>query len=84
MLDDNTKAVVIEVMDVFLEMDVEEIPEGYPEDKEFKAHVKVINDVLMKAKAEGYRKYVLLNHKEAEAKGQNLGINGMYLVILRK
>jgi hypothetical protein len=84
MLDGNTKAVVIEVMDVFLEMGVEEIPEDYPDDKELEAHVKVINDVLAKAKDEGYRKYVLLNREEAEAKGQNLGINGMYLVILRK
>jgi hypothetical protein len=83
-LDIGVKAVVIQVSDIFYNMGVEEIPEDYPEDKEFEAHVKTINQVIQKARREGYRKYLLLNHKEAEAKGQDIGINGVYLLILKR
>jgi hypothetical protein len=83
-LNENTKAVIIEIADVFYAMDLEEIPEGYPEEKEFEAHEKVISDVLREAKAEGYTKYVMLTKGEAETKGADLGINGVYLIILRK
>jgi hypothetical protein len=80
----NTKAVIIEIADVFYNMNVEEIPEDYPEEKEKDAHVKTINDVLQQARKDGYKRYVLLNRKEAEARQQNIGINGMYLIILKK
>jgi len=83
-LDENTKAVIIEVADIFFEMDVEELPEDYPEKKEFPAHIKVVSDVLKKAKQEGYKKWAFYNSKEAEARGQDLGINGVYLIVLRK
>jgi len=83
-LDENTKAVVIEVADIFFEMDVEELPENMPEEKEFPAHVKVVSDVLKKAKHEGYKKWAFYNRAEAEARGQNLGINGVYLIVLKK
>jgi hypothetical protein len=83
-LTENMKAVIIEVADIFYEMDVEEISEEYPDEKEFEAHKKVINNVLKKAKAEGYTKYALLTHEEAQAKGQDLGINGMYVLIVKR
>jgi L-serine deaminase len=83
-LTENMKAVIIEVADIFYEMDVEEISENYPDKKEFEAHMKVINSVLEKAKAEGYTKYALLTHEEAKAKGQDLGINGMYVLIVKR
>lgn len=82
-LNENTKAVIIEIADVFYGMDVEEIPEGYPEGKEFEAHEKVVSDILKQAKAEGYTKYAMLTKGEAETKGADLGINGVYLIILR-
>jgi len=80
----NTKAVIIEIADVFYSMDVEEIPEDYAEEKEKKAHAKTITDVLQQARKDGYKRYVLLTRKEAEARQQNIGINGMYLIILKK
>jgi len=80
----NTKAVIIEIADVFYNMDVEEIPEDYPEEKEKNAHAKTINDVLQQARKDGYKRYVLLTRKEAEARQQDIGINGMYLIILKK
>jgi hypothetical protein len=39
---------------------------------------------LKKAKAEGYTKYALLTHEEAKAKGQDVGINGMYVLIVKR
>lgn len=83
-LDETTKAVIIEVMDIFNELGVEELPENYPEEKEREAHVKVINQLLKQARSEGYTKYALYNHEEAEAKGHNLGIRGVYLIIFKK
>lgn len=83
-LDRNTKAIIIEVSDVFLAMDVEEIPEDYPREKEKKAHAKVISEVLQQARRDGYRKYLLLTQEEAKARGIDLGLNGMYLLILRR
>lgn len=83
-VDENRKAIIIEIMDVFYAMDVEEIPEDYPEEKEFEAHLKVINEVLRKAKAEGYKKYKLLSADEVKNTGSDIGINGLYLVLVRK
>ena len=83
-LDEKTKAIVIEVADIFYEMDVEEIPEDYPREKEEEAHVKAICKQIKKAKQQGYKKYVLWNHEEAEQRGQDLGINGLYLLVVRK
>jgi hypothetical protein len=79
-----TKAVVIEVMDIFLNMGVEELPENYPAEKEKEAHIKTVAEVLRQARAEGYAKYKLLTREEAEARGQDLGLNGVYLVVLKK
>lgn len=83
-LDENTKAIIIEVMDIFYELDVEEIPEDYPEEKEKNTHVKIISQQLKQARQEGFNKYILLNSQEAKAKGQDLGINGMYLIVVKK
>jgi len=83
-LSENMKAVIIEVADIFYEMNVEEIPEDYPKEKEFEAHEKVINSALGKARAEGYTKYALFNHEEAKAKGQDIGINGVYVLIVKR
>jgi hypothetical protein len=83
-LDEKTKAIVIEIADIFYEMDVEEIPENYPKEKEEEAHVNAICKQLKKAKNEGYTKYVIYNREEAEQRGQDLGINGVYLLVVRK
>ena len=83
-LDEKTKAIVIEVADIFYEMDVEEIPEDYPKEREEEAHVNAICKQLEKAKNEGYTKYVLYNREESEQRDHDLGINGLYLLILRK
>jgi hypothetical protein len=79
-----TKAVVIEIMDIFYNMGVEEIPEKYPARKEKEAHIKTIIEVIKQARAEGYTRYKLLTREEAEARGQDLGLNGVYLVAFKK
>lgn len=83
-LDENTKAIVIEIADIFYEMDVEELTETYPEEKECEAHVNVICKQIEQAKKQGYTKCVLWNREGAEERGQDLGINGVYLLVFRK
>jgi hypothetical protein len=83
-LDPDTKAIVIEVMDIFNEMDVEELLENADEKEEFRFHVKVIFDQLAKAREEGYKRYALLTRAEAERQGQDLGLNGIYLLVVRR
>lgn len=83
-IDENTKAIIIEVIDIFFEMDVEEIPENYPEEKEAEAHVNAICKQLDEAKKQGYTKYILYNYEEAEEKDLDLGINGVYLLVVKK
>ena len=60
-LDNHTKAVVIEIMDVF-----NEIPSQYddinlvPEKVEKDAHIRVVKREMKKAKNEGYKKWKFL------------------------
>jgi len=83
-LDENAKTVVIEIADIFYEMDVDELPEELDMEKEREVHVNVICKQIEQARKQGYTKYVLWNREEAEERGQDLGINGIYLLVARK
>ena len=84
LLNDNSKAVIIEIMDVFYEMDHDGWNEDITEKEEKDAHIKVIEKQLKKAKQQGFSKWLLLNRNEAEGRKQDLGLNGISLLIFRK
>lgn len=69
-LDEKTKAIVIEVADIFYEMDVEEIPEDYPREKEKEAHVNAIHKQLRrpKPKATQNMPFITVKNLNNEAK----------------
>ena len=84
-LDENTKAIIVEVADVFYEMDVEELSETEGmSDRELIAHQKAINKVFTEARSQGYHQYAFMNHEEAEAQGQDIGTTGLYLMIMKR
>lgn len=84
MLDADTKAVVLEITDVFLNMNVESIPEDYPKEDEATAHITTITLALRQGRKDGFTRYALYTREEAEARQQDIGRNGLYLLILKK
>jgi len=83
-LNESMKAVVIQVSDLFYSLGVDELVEGFPEDREIEAYTNLIMEVIQKARAEGYKKYLLMNSEEAKKRGQDLGINGVYLLVFKR
>lgn len=77
-----SKAVIIEIMDVFYKMGYEEWNEDITKEEEEEAHLKVIDEEIKKAKKEGYKRFILLCGEEA--KEQNLGLNGLSLLVFRR
>jgi len=83
-LDRSTKAVIIEIADIFHEMPYEEYPEDLPWKEEEKYHMRVIEKAVKKAQEEGYTHWKFLNKAEAVRAGQNIGKNGIYLLVFKK
>jgi uncharacterized pyridoxal phosphate-containing UPF0001 family protein len=83
---DNKIGVVVQVMDIFNNIDKEELEE-VNEKEEFKAQEKTINDIQEKFKEKGYKLVGFYTHEEVDKKlnaSLVLGINGMYLLIFKK
>jgi uncharacterized pyridoxal phosphate-containing UPF0001 family protein len=83
---DNKIGVVVQVMDIFNNIDKEELEE-VNEKEEFKAQEKTINDIQEKFKEKGYKLVGFFTREEVDKKlnaSLVLGINGMYLLIFKK
>jgi uncharacterized pyridoxal phosphate-containing UPF0001 family protein len=83
---DNKIGVVVQVMDIFNNIDREELEE-VDEKEEFKAQEKTINDIKEKFKEKGYKLVGFYTREEVDKKLNTslaLGINGMYLLIFKK
>ena len=79
------KAIIIEVADIFYNLpEGKESLEDCSQEEEKEAHILTVSNVIEKAKEEGYKKYVWLNRREAKERGQDLGLNGVYLLIFSK
>ncbi len=81
---DSIKAVIIQIADIFNYMPYEEFPEDIPWSEEKEYHLRAIEEVVDQARKEGYTKWKLMTRQEAEQRGQNIGINGVYLVLFKK
>jgi uncharacterized pyridoxal phosphate-containing UPF0001 family protein len=83
---DNKIGVIVQVMDIFNNIDKEELEE-VNEKEEFKAQEKTINDIQEKFKEKGYKLVGFFTREEVDKKlnaSLSLGINGMYLLIFKK
>jgi len=86
--------VIIQVMDIFGKIkNFEEMPDEKSEEyktyekEEFKAHKKVIKEVINEYEQKGYKCVGFYNHKEVDKKMNKelvLGINGVYLIVFKK
>jgi uncharacterized pyridoxal phosphate-containing UPF0001 family protein len=83
---DNKIGVVVQVVDIFNNIDKEELEE-VSEKEEFKAQEKTINDIQEKFKEKGYKLVGFFTREEVDKKlnaSLALGINGVYLLIFKK
>jgi hypothetical protein len=83
---DNKIGVIVEVKDIFLNMDKEEL-DNCSKEEEFKAHEKTIEEIKEKFNQKGYKLIGLWNDKEVDKKlntSLSLGLNGVYLLIFKK